>query len=76
LISRNDPGGRPHDGYSSLQLLEELDTVTFIDSELAINCHVTCQRVGMMCRKRWAFVINDCDVMKVPRSAYLMFFTF
>ena len=65
LQARDDPSGRPHDGYSSLQLLEALDHVTFINSELADNCHVTCQKMGWVCSKRWAFAINACDIMQV-----------
>ena len=71
LIAREDPSGRPHDGYSSLQLLEALDHVTFVNSELAVNCHVTCHKMGLMCSKRWAFAINTCDIMKVTNHASL-----
>ena len=71
LIARNDPNGRPHDGYSSLELLEALEHVTFVNSELAHNCYVTCHKMGLMCSKRWAFAINTCDIMKV-QSTHLL----
>jgi len=58
-----------------LQLLEALDLVTFINSELADNCHVTCQKMGWVCSKRWAFAINTCDVMQVNLMCVLSFFT-
>ena len=55
----------------SLELLEDLDRVTFVDSELTFNCHVACQKKGLMCSKRWAFAINRCDIMKVASKRIL-----
>ena len=58
---------------TSLELLEDLDRVTFVDSELTFNCHVACQKKGLMCSKRWAFAINRCDIMQVASKR--IFFT-